>query len=89
MTKPVIAGIIFMAVVLGVIIYSSLNLAQHKVRVCMTFNGQTNCGTASGSSKDYALRAATSNACATIASGVGDTMACERSNPVSVDWLKQ
>lgn len=88
MRKPVIAGIIFIAVVLGVIVYSSMNLAQHKVRVCMQFNGRTNCGTASGAKQDYALRAATSNACALIASGVGDTMACERATPVSVDWLK-
>ena len=86
--KPVIAGIIFLAVVLGVIVWSSMNLSQARVRVCMEFNGRQNCATASGQSKDFALRTATSNACALIASGVGDTIACEHRTPVSVDWLK-
>jgi hypothetical protein len=88
MSRPVLLGILFVVAVLGVLIYSSLQLAKHQVQVCMQFNGKTNCALASGTSRDYALRAATSNACATIASGVTDTMACERAQPVSVHWIK-
>jgi hypothetical protein len=88
MNKPVVAGILFLLVVLGVIVYSSMNLSQARVEVCMEFNGRTNCATASGQNRDYALRTATANACALIAGGVGDTIACERKTPASVKWLK-
>ena len=62
MKKPVLVGILIVAVVLGVIIYSSLNLASHRYEACMTFNGQTNCRTASGSTEQFAMRTAISNA---------------------------
>ena len=87
--KPVIAGIIFMLVVLGVIVYSSMNLSKARVQICMEFNGRQNCAIASGQTKDFALRTATSNACAMIASGVGDSIACEHRTPVSMKWLKE
>lgn len=86
MKKPVLLGIVFVVVVIGVLIYSSLNLAQQRVEVCMQFGGRTACRTAAGSTKDFALRTATSNACAQIASGVTDSTACERSEPVKVTW---
>jgi len=88
MKKPVLWGILFVAIVLGVIVYSSMNLAAFKYEVCMQFNGITNCKTASGSTEEFAERAATTNACAEIASGVTDSMNCERSTPVKVTRLK-
>jgi hypothetical protein len=86
MKKPVLLGILFCAIVLAVIIYSSMNLARQRVEVCMQFNGNTACRTAAGSTKEFALRTATSNACAQISSGVTDSIACERSEPVKVTW---
>lgn len=88
MKKPVVLGVVFVAVVLIVIIYSSMNLSQAKVEVCMEFNGRTNCGTASGQNREFALRSAKTNACAMISGGVGDTIACEHKVPVSEKWLK-
>ena len=88
MKKPVIVGIVFVLVVLAVIVYSTMNLASHRVEVCMEFNGQTNCRIASGSTEQFALKTATSNACAGIASGVTDSIACEQSTPTKVTWLK-
>ncbi len=90
MSKPAAAGVVFVLVVLAVIIYSTVSLTRNRVRVeaCMEFNGRRDCRTASGENRDATLRAAVSTACAMIASGVGDTTACERSNPVSVRWLK-
>jgi len=84
--KPVIIGILFLAVILGVIVYSSMNLAGHRVEVCMNFKGQTSCRTARGSTQEFALRSAVSNACAQIASGVTDTISCEQSQPSKIDW---
>ena len=88
MKKPVVIGIVFVLFILGVIVYSTMNLATHRVEVCMQFNGQTNCRTASGASAEFARRTAISNACATIASGVTESMACEGSTPTRINVLK-
>lgn len=82
-------GIAFVLVVLGVIVYSTMNLAKYRVEVCVTFHGGSQCRTAAGDSEEHALRAATSNACATIASGVTDSIACEHTTPDKVTWLKK
>ena len=86
MKKPVWIGIIFLLAVFGVILYSTMNMSQFRVKVCMQYNGAMNCATAAGSSKEFALRQAVSTACATIAGGVTGTMACERSEPATVEW---
>lgn len=88
MKKPVVLGVIFFLVVIGVLIYSSMSVAHYRAEVCMEFQGRRDCRTASGSSQEFAQRSATESACAMIASGVGDTMACQHSTPVSVKWLK-
>jgi hypothetical protein len=54
----------------------------------MQFNGRTNCKTTAGQTEEYALRTAKANACADIASGVTDSIACEHGDPVSLKWLK-
>ena len=89
MSKTVVIGVVFAVVALAFIVYSSMNMAQYRVEVCMSFQGQASCRTASADSQDHAMRSAVNNACALIASGVTDTMSCERGNPVSVRWLKK
>jgi hypothetical protein len=88
MKKPVVVGIAIVLVILGVLVYSSFNLATYRFEACMTFKGQTNCRTASGTTEEFASRAAISNACATIASGVTDSMACTQSEPTKLTKLK-
>ena len=88
MKKSVVIGIVFLIAVIVAIVYSTMSLAAHRVEVCMEFRGNTSCRTASGSTAEFALRTATSNACATISSGVTDTIACEQSNPKKVTVLK-
>jgi hypothetical protein len=88
MKKPVLAGVIFVLIVLGVIIYSSMNLAKHRVEVCINFNGRTNCKTASAATEEFAMQAAVTNACGDIAFGVTDTVNCEHTPPVKVTRLK-
>jgi hypothetical protein len=86
MKKPVLIGILFCAAVLAVIVYSTMNLAKIRVEVCVQFNGRTSCRTAKGSTKEFTLRTATQNACAEIASGVTDSIACEHAEPLKVTW---
>ena len=66
-----------------------MSQAKYRVEICMDYQGHSNCGTASGSTEQFALQAATTNACATISSGVTETMQCERTAPSSVKWMKR
>ena len=88
MRKPVLAGVIFVLIVLGVIIYSSMNLAKYRLEVCVQFNGKTNCKTASAVSEDFAQQTAIANACGEIAFGVTETVACQHSVPAKVTRLR-
>lgn len=84
MKKPVLVGLLIFAGLLALIVYSTFTLGGQRVEVCMQFNGNQSCRTAKGSTKELALRTAIQNACATIASGVTDSLACERAEPVKV-----
>jgi hypothetical protein len=86
---PVVLGITFVVAVLVVLAYSSMNLKKHRVEVCMAYKGRTECRIASGTSQEFALRTATSNACALLAAGVTETRSCETTEPKSVRWLEQ
>lgn len=88
MKKPVMVGIAIVAVILGIMVYSMMDLASNRVEVCITFNGVTNCKIARGATQEDAIRTATSNACGEIAGGVTDTMACLRSEPTKLNVLK-
>jgi hypothetical protein len=86
--RPIIVGVAIVVIILAVLVYSSMNLAQHRVEACMAFGGNTNCRTASGSTIAFATRTAIQNACAGVASGVTDSIACEQSAPVRLITLK-
>ncbi|WP_031497733.1 hypothetical protein [Bryobacter aggregatus] len=85
-----VVGIIVGAIAfLGALIYNTMSYSQYRVEVCMEYQGRKNCRTALGASEELAVRAATDNACAMIASGMTDSMACTGSQPVSVKWLNR
>ena len=73
---------------LGLLVYLTLGQKQHRVEVCVEYNGRRNCRTASAPTVEAATRTATDNACATIASGMTETMTCGRTPPLSVRELK-
>ncbi len=61
MKKPVLAGVIVVAVILGIIAYSTMqSFTSNRVEVCMQFNGVTNCKIARGATQEDAVRTATS-----------------------------
>ena len=66
-----------------------MSQARFRVDLCIDYQGRSNCATASGSTEQYTLQAAATNACATIASGVTETMQCEHTEPSHVSWLKR
>ena len=58
MKKPVLVGILIVAAILGIMVYSSLNLSAHRVEVCINFKGIENCKTARGATQEDAIRTA-------------------------------
>lgn len=87
MNKTVVLGVIFVVLVLVVLIYSSMHIANYRVEVCVAFKGRSDCRTASADTQDHALRSAQSNACALLVSGVTEVMQCEHAEPTSIKWL--
>lgn len=81
-------GALLFVAFLGVMTMLMLGHRKHRVEVCMSFNGRSNCATAAGETRDDALRTATQAACTLIASGVTDSQACERGQPVGIRWLE-
>ena len=85
--KTVLLAIAFVIVVLIVVIYTTMGNATFRCEVCMVFHGRKSCRLAAAATEAQAQRAAIENACAEIASGVTDSIACENSQPVSIIWL--
>jgi hypothetical protein len=84
----VLIAIVFGIVFLAVLLYSSLGLKKYRVEVCMEFEGRSACRTAGAATEEQALRTATDNACALIASGMTESVACTASRPKSVRRLE-
>jgi hypothetical protein len=87
--KSVLLAVVFAAVVIGAVIYTTMSASASKYRceVCVEFQGRTQCRTAAAATEMQARRTAQENACALISSGVTDSMQCGNSQPVSVKWL--
>ena len=89
MNAKVVLIVVLAVLGLGLLFYYSIaSNVRYRVEVCVAYNGRTSCRTARADTEDHALHSAQSNACALIASGVTDTMQCERSTPTSVKWLE-
>jgi hypothetical protein len=71
---------------LALLVYLTIGGERYRVEVCMEFQGKQSCRIASGTTKEQALRTASENACAIIASGMTDSMACDRSTPTRITW---
>jgi hypothetical protein len=84
--KSVWLGILFVAVVVGFVVYSTVSTKRIRCEICVTFHGRQACRTASASSRELAERTATENACAQISSGVTDSNQCNNTPPDSVRW---
>jgi len=71
----------------ALMVYSTVHGPRYRVQVCMAYQDRSACKTVSARSEQAALRSAIENACADIASGVTDSMACTQSEPSRVSWL--
>jgi len=81
-------AVAFVVLVAGWLVFSTFHQERVRCQVCMSFQGQRDCRTASATNRNEAIRTAVSNACAQLASGVTATTQCESKTPDSVDWLR-
>jgi hypothetical protein len=76
-------ALVVLAVLGGFIVWSSLSVGGIRCEVCLQFRGAQACRAVDGATEEEALAGARTNACALLASGVTDSMACERTPPLS------
>jgi hypothetical protein len=87
-SRNVVIGIVGTIAFIALLAYMTMGMKQHRVEACVEFMGRTNCRIAAGPSRDQALRTAVENACATISSGMTESMSCGQRPPTSVRWLE-
>ena len=76
--KGTLVTLVVFGCLAAVLVLSSLDLSTHSCEVCMEYHGRSQCRPVSAETIDEARRAAVTNACAFIASGVTETMACQQ-----------
>ena len=79
-----IALAVAIAVLVGYILFSPMQLGKVSCEVCVDFKGQKACRTARGPSRDEAATTARDNACARVAFGREDSILCGNTEPESV-----
>ena len=72
----VIAGLFFLIMTTG--------QTTNRCRVCVTYEGKSNCATATGNTERAAQEGAQTTACGILATGMDASIACGRVRPDSV-----
>ena len=67
-----------LAPIFGYVVYSSFQVSDFECEVCITFEGRDVCRTVTGKTEVEGLRTGIDNACAQLASGVTDSLRCQR-----------
>jgi hypothetical protein len=75
------------AVLVGVLIYSSMQQVRFRYEVCVNFHGNTHCASAAGATADEAIHSAHDVDCAQLANGRDENMACLATEPTQVRAL--
>jgi len=65
----------------GFVVWSSFQVSDYECEVCMAFEGRDVCRTVTGKTEVEGMRTGIDNACALLASGVTDSLRCQRTTP--------
>ena len=84
-----ILSAVFVVGVVAMLVYMSIGYHVYEVELCITFEGRRACGTAAGANREEAMRAAANLACSSIASGMSDDIACGRTEPDTIRWIRE
>jgi hypothetical protein len=78
-----LVGVALAALFLGALFFATARETGVRCEVCVVFEGERACRTASGADRDKAVREGLSTACAVLARGVTQAFACQRISPAS------
>ncbi len=85
MTKGrLLALVAAIGLLLGALIYGSFSVVQTQCDLCVEYNGTRTCRTGSGVDEEGAQQAAQRAACAVMASGMAESINCDRVIPTNV-----
>lgn len=79
-----VAAIVSVIALLAILIYGSMGTVQAECELCVEYNGRTECRRGSGADQTEAQRAAQKAACAVIATGMAESVNCQRVPPTDV-----
>jgi hypothetical protein len=77
------------ALFIGILAYSSFQATRDQYEVCMTFNGNSHCASASGTNYQEAVRSAQQIDCELLANGRDQNMVCLDQQPASIRHVNQ
>ncbi len=80
----VLALIVALAAFAVYIVMGSMQTVQAECELCVTFQGRTECRRGSGADQEEARRAAQKAACAVMAAGMNESIACGNVVPTNV-----
>ena len=66
------------------IVVGSMTRVQRSCRMCLTFNGRTQCDSGAGATDKEAMSAARTVACGVMANGMDQVIECENTQPDSL-----
>lgn len=72
-----------------ILLHSSFQATRDRYEVCMTFNGNSHCASASGTNYQEAVRSAQQIDCELLANGRSQNMVCLDQQPASIRRVKQ
>ena len=78
-------SLVGLAAIVAVVVYTSLDVGAVRCEVCIDFEGRQACRAVDGATTQEAQQSAINNACALLAAGVTQTMACERTTPTRLE----
>lgn len=82
MAKAAILAVLFAAATVAVIVLGIRGATRMSCEACVTFNGRTECRIAAGTTEEEAIRTAVDHACAFLAAGMTESVACTTRSPV-------
>lgn len=83
MKRGTVITIVVLVAFGALLLFNTLNAQKVECDVCVEFKGGQNCATASHETEAEARRSAQTTACGILASGMNESIACDRTIPKS------
>ncbi|MGB7213290.1 MAG: hypothetical protein WBC97_11775 [Gemmatimonadales bacterium] len=81
MKRNTIITVLVIAVFAGLLLYSTLSAQRVQCDVCVTFNGRSNCASATAATETDASHSAQATACGTLSQGMAESINCGDAQP--------